>query len=282
VLPRACERSGAPCCRGGGQHCVPCPQLAGELGRPDLLNRVAKSESLHGAAVIVSPRLEFRPCAKHGNVGLTPVECSRTQRRSRRMHAREIGQTTKPYTPPRPPRPKESVPWVPLLLLAMVPISGLTAAVFSAGYLLSVLPVLFGPPDQEWFASRFREHRDVYERMREILQADPKFIWIQKVGGRWSSNDESPRSRLNEYINSFDQIESAGAFRTDPVWAHAVGICFNTWRRGFAGESQHANFCWLERPPADFGPGGVEVRRGRKGNYTIIEGQWYVQRDWLK
>jgi hypothetical protein len=128
------------------------------------------------------------------------------------------------------------------------------SCVVLVGVVLLILPSK--PPPEATLIQTFTAHRPVYERLRDMLEADGQVravylrFGVETVGSglpRAPSEVNFPVTRYNEYVALLGQIGSAEVFRSGD---HS-GVCNVVWAHGFGGDTRHVQICWEAHQPAN-------------------------------
>jgi hypothetical protein len=169
-------------------------------------------------------------------------------------------------------------------------VAGLLASLLVIVGLVFVVSVLSGrPPKEQKLIKDFNVHRDIYERLREMLVADKQVRAVYARFGvetmasgvpRVPSDVNFPSARFDEYRGLLDEIGSTEVFRTGE---DGSTICFAVWASGFGGDTRHVDNCWLQTSPANLVASLSEfysTAKPRRASFVHIEGNWYLWADW--
>jgi hypothetical protein len=145
------------------------------------------------------------------------------------------------------------------------------------------------PPKEKRLLADFYAHREVFERLREMLLSDKhvEAVYVRfgvetKESGlpHQPSKVNFPSDRYSEYRRLLEQIGSLEVFRTGE---DSSTICVSVWASGFGGDTRHVDNCWLNIPPAnqvsslsDF----YKTPKPRRPVFRHIDGDWYLWADW--
>lgn len=143
------------------------------------------------------------------------------------------------------------------------------------------------PPDETKLIANFNAHREVYERLREMLLADKTLrrvaawgVETEKAIGPQIPPDGLPVERYKEYLQLLKELGAEGATRGDEP---SSGSCILVWSAGFAGDTRHLEICWSRSEPSpqvaslkDF----YRTPKPRQPVFRKIEGNWYLWADW--
>ena len=109
-----------------------------------------------------------------------------------------------------------------------------------------------GPPKETKLIQNFHAHRASFERLRDMLQADPQLHRLADWGvhtdkGIFKPPDgDFPIERYDKYLALLKEVGGIGAARNEGADADPTVLL---WATGFAGDAAHVGICWLEKEP---------------------------------
>jgi len=146
------------------------------------------------------------------------------------------------------------------------------------------------PPKEKKLIENFQSHRAVYERLRDMILADPQVEAVYVGFGVETTSSGLPHkpsevnfsvNRYNEYVALLKQVGSNAVFRTEGNQPDLV--CVGAWGAGWAGNTRHVWDCWTGREPANQVANLDDNYRNpnRPRNvFRHIDGNWYLRSDW--
>jgi hypothetical protein len=145
------------------------------------------------------------------------------------------------------------------------------------------------PPKESTLIKNFHEHRDAYERLRDMLLADEQVLRVaswgvettKSIGSHIPSEGDFPVGRYNEYLELLKQTGGLGASRGRGSHPESVGVL--VWASGWAGDTRHVEICWLDHEPANVVPSLDDYYKTPKPRHPVfrhIDGNWYLWADW--
>jgi hypothetical protein len=164
---------------------------------------------------------------------------------------------------------------------------------------LVVIPILAGlflysrssgrPPAEERVIANFLEHREAYERLRQMLFADQQLLSVSKSGVQTTKSIVSgvpqdvdfPSSRYKEYLALLGEIDALKIYRTEGIRPEAIGVL--VWASGWAGDTRHLEIVWSEPEPANQVGSLSDFYKTPKPRHPVfrkIEKHWYLWADW--
>jgi hypothetical protein len=124
-------------------------------------------------------------------------------------------------------------------------------------------------PSDAAMIAKFRAKRVAYERLRDMLLEDDNLQRLADWGvhldpGGISKPPDStfPLERYQRYLDLLAEAGGVGASRS------GTGACILVWAAGWAGNAQHASFCWML--------GGAHPHAYSSRH---IEEEWYLEKD---
>ena len=142
------------------------------------------------------------------------------------------------------------------------------------------------PPKEALLIQNFYEHRVAFEQLRDMLQADTNLSRVAVWGIDRSKpfflgypmEQDFPLDRFHKYLVLLKQ--AGGKVATRRAGAQAdPGIV--VWGWGFAGNTRHIGFCWLDRKPTNQIPAldGYRSHSEDSVAYHHIDSNWYIWTD---
>lgn len=147
-----------------------------------------------------------------------------------------------------------------------------------------------GPPSNEALLKTFREHKQEYEELRNLLQEDRKLRRVASWGFEiWDSpivmtppTAELSSARYQKYMDLLTRVHGLALSRSR---GDHPDSCIFVWASGWAADTKHIAICWLEREPekqieSDSRQASVE-RAGEHSRFVFehIEDKWYLQKE---
>ncbi len=146
------------------------------------------------------------------------------------------------------------------------------------------------PPKESKLIAQFYQHRDAYERLRQMLQADKETISVADwgvettrsgVAGSIPPEGDFPTAHYNEYLALFKKVNTRIIYRSEGLNSPSVNIAI--WGSGFGGDTRHIQLAWLEHTPANQVTSLDDYYRTQQPPHPVfrhIEGNWYLWADW--
>ena len=162
----------------------------------------------------------------------------------------------------------------------------LLSALAVIALLLTVFELSNRKPSERKLIQNFNNHRQTYERLRDMLLADDGLERVAGWGVETSSGfskppeGKFPSSRYNEYLALLKEIDARGAFRARGQNPD-VGVL--VWASGFAGDTRHIAIYWLMHKPKNEVASLDDFYRTPKPRCPVfrhIDGNWYLWADW--
>ena len=144
------------------------------------------------------------------------------------------------------------------------------------------------PPGEKELTKNFYAHRDAYERLRTMLEADKQLLRLAgwgvettgAVGVHVPPEGDFPVSRYHEYLTLLKEIGGTSAFRGKGEHSEMVGI--GMWAAGWGGDTRHIDIVWTDREPPNLIASLEDYYRNRDRSHPVfrhIEGNWYLWAD---
>jgi hypothetical protein len=145
------------------------------------------------------------------------------------------------------------------------------------------------PPSDAQLVQNFQAHRAAFEKLRDMLQADPH---LRRVAD-WGVDLEDPvflgkptdaqfsTNRYQQYLSLLK--EAGGLMASRDEGPHANPYIF-VWAYGFGGDTRHISVCWLDTPP-DNQVSSLDDQKIPAGStnrpdiYRHIDQDWYLWED---
>ena len=144
------------------------------------------------------------------------------------------------------------------------------------------------PPKEGKLIENFRAHRDAYERLRDMLQADDQLLRVASWGVETTTSGinvppegDFPVGRYNEYLALLRETGGIGAFRGRG--AHPDSVSIGVWASGWAADTRHVHICWVDHEPANQVASMEDYYQTPKPRHPVfrhIDGNWYIWADW--
>ena len=144
------------------------------------------------------------------------------------------------------------------------------------------------PPTEAGLIRNFYEHRSDYERLRDMLVADPEVVRVADWGVETVHSGivhppqgGFPSDRYREYLARLQEMGAKWAFRDRGASPDEVGV--GMWASGFAGDTRHIEICWLKQEPTNQVSSldaFYKMPKPRKPVFRHIDSDWYLWADW--